>query len=196
MTKKKFAVLASGNGTNLQAIIDAVNRGDITAELVLVISDRAQAKALERAERAGIPYHHISPKMFSSNEDYDKALLENLDRAGVDFVVLAGYMRILQPVFIKAYENRILNIHPSFLPNFKGNRAIRDAFEFGATETGVTVHYVINEVDAGPIILQEKVPIKEGDNERILEERVHEVEHKLYPKAIQMYVEGRIPARR
>ncbi len=188
-----FAVLASGNGTNLQAIIKAVKNKQIKATLKVVVSDKPAAFALERARKAGVPVvEHISPKGYASREEHDKALVDLLKKEAIDFVVLAGYMRILSPVFILAYRDRILNVHPALLPAFKGPQAIKDALAYGAKVTGVTVHLVDEEVDHGPIVAQAAVEIQPGDTYDELAERVHAAEHQLYPYAISLMVRGRI----
>ena len=188
-----FAVLASGNGTNLQAVIKAVKNKQIKATLKVVLSDRPTAFALERARKAAVPVVvHLSPKDFASREDYDRAVVDLLKKEGVDFVVLAGFMRLLSPVFIEAYRDRILNIHPALLPAFKGAHAIKAALAYGVKVTGVTVLLVDEEVDHGPIIAQTAVEIKPQDTYDTLAERIHEAEHQLYPYAISLMVRGRI----
>jgi phosphoribosylglycinamide formyltransferase 1 len=187
-----FAVFASGRGSNLQAIIDAVKSGQIKANMVCVFSDKADAFALTRAKNAGIKTIHLNPKDFKDRAAFDTAVLEELSKHHIDFIVLAGYMRLLSPHFVKHYEDRLINIHPSLLPAFKGAHAIRDAFEAKAKETGATVHFVINEVDSGRIIAQEKVPILPSDTLESLEEKIHAVEHILYPKVIADFAAGKI----
>jgi phosphoribosylglycinamide formyltransferase-1 len=187
-----FAVLVSGNGSNLQAIIKAVKAKAIKANLAVVISDKKDAFALERARDAGIEAVFINPKDYAGREAFDVAVIEKLKEFSIDFVVLAGFMRILSPVFIKAFPNKILNIHPALLPAFKGAHAIRDAFDSGVKVTGVTVHFVDEEVDHGAIILQEAVEIEPGDTLELLEERIHKTEHKIYPQAIGLFAEGKI----
>ena len=182
-----FVVLVSGNGSNLKAIIDAVKRKKIKSHLGLVISDNKKAYALKRAEKAKIPSAFIDPKAFSKREAFDRAILAELKLFNIDFVVLAGFMRILSPYFIKQYSGRILNIHPALLPSFKGAHAIKDAFEYGAKVTGVTVHFVDEKVDHGPIIMQQSVEIKKKDTLQALEDRIHKIEHKFYPKVIQLF---------
>ncbi|MDP8266932.1 MAG: phosphoribosylglycinamide formyltransferase [Candidatus Aceula meridiana] len=188
----RFAVLASGNGTNLQAIISAVKSKKIKAQLGLVVSDKKKAYVLTRALKAGIPVTVVDPKKFKTREAFDKAVIRELKDFKIDFIVLAGYMRILSPYFVKAYKGKILNIHPALLPSFKGAHAIKDAFDYGAKLTGVTVHFVDEKVDHGPIILQEPVIIRPQDTLKTLESRIHKLEHKLYPKAIQLFSQGRL----
>ncbi|MDP8264033.1 MAG: phosphoribosylglycinamide formyltransferase [Candidatus Aceula lacicola] len=187
-----FAVLASGNGSNLQAIIDAIKKKKIKANLNVVISDKKDAFVLKRALKAGIPTVVIDLKFFKSRASMDKAIVKELKGFGIDFVVLAGYMRILSSYFVKAYKNKILNIHPALLPLFKGAHAIRDAFDAGVKTTGVTVHFVDEKVDHGPIIAQESLRIKKGESLKSLEARIHKVEHKMYPKVIDFFAKGRI----
>ncbi len=188
----KFAVFASGEGTNLQAIIDAVRKGSITAELVLVFSNNRKAGALRRAEEAGIPTLFLDRNHYATPQSYERDIVIHLKEAGVDFLVLAGYMKILTPFFIKKYPKKILNVHPSLLPAFKGARGIKDAFTYGVKVTGVTIHIVDEKMDHGPIIAQECVPVREDDTLETLEARIHEVEHALFPRVIQWFVEGRL----
>ena len=185
-----IAVFVSGNGSNLQALIDAQDLSG--GEIVLVVSDKPQARALERAEKAGIKTFILEAEGFDSREEYDEAIIEQLDKEGIEFIVLAGFMRILSAGFVDKYYGKIVNIHPSLLPAFKGTHGIRDAFEQGADTTGVTVHFVDRDLDAGPIILQEEVKIEEADTLESLEEKIHVVEHKLYPKAVRFFVEGKL----
>jgi len=187
-----IAVFVSGNGTNLQAVIDAVSRGVIKAKIALVVSNNKDAYALTRAKNAGIETFILSHKGFSSREDYDKEVIKELKKKKIDLVVLAGFMRLLSPLFVKKYKNKILNIHPSLLPQFKGTHGIKDAFRSGAKKTGVTVHFVDEELDHGAIVLQEAVKIEEKDTPESLEEKIHKVEHKLYPEAVRLFVEGKI----
>jgi len=188
----RFAVLASGSGTNLQAIIRACKAKKIKASLSLVVSDNKKAYALTRALQNGIPASVVDPKAFKTRESFDKAVIRELKDFKIDFVVLAGFMRILSPCFIKAYQGKILNIHPALLPSFKGAHAIKEAFEYGVKTTGVTVHFVDEKVDHGPVILQAPVAIRPADTLKTLEARIHKVEHKLYPQAIQMFIQKRL----
>ncbi len=188
-----FAVFVSGNGSNLQALINAARKGKIKATLKVVFSDKADAFALERARKAKVPCAaHLSPKDFSSREDFDRAVVRLLKREKVDFVVLAGYMRILSPGFIRAFKNRVLNIHPALLPSFKGAHAIRDAFIYGAKMTGVTVHIVDEEVDHGPIIAQAAVEIRPSDTLASLEAKIHKIEHRIYPQVVDLFAKGKV----
>ena len=188
----KIAVLCSGNGTNLQAIINNVKSGYIPAEIAIVISDKKDAYALVRAEEAGIETLTLDAKEHKSREDFDKEVIKNLKKKEIELVVLAGYMRLLSPYFIREYRNRIINIHPALLPSFKGTCGIKDALEYGVKVAGVTVHFVDEKLDNGPIILQKPVEIKEDDDEEALLERVHKEEHRIYPEAIKLFAEGRL----
>ena len=184
----RLAVFGSGFGSNFQAVLDAVLSKKLKAEVVLMVCDNPKAYALERAKKNNIPVVLISPHLFAAREAYEKIIVRILKSQQIDLVVLAGFMRILTPYFIHAYRGRILNIHPSYLPHFKGAHAIRDAFESKAKETGVTVHWVTVKVDAGPAILQRKVKINRNDTLASLEKKSHAVEHEIYPKAIQRVI--------
>jgi phosphoribosylglycinamide formyltransferase 1 len=183
----RLAVLASGEGTNLQALLD----DDVVGPcVVLVVSDRADAGALRRAGSARAI--HVDPTPHPDRASYDAALLRLLRREGIDLVCLAGFMRFLGPELVEAFRDRILNVHPSLLPAFPGAHAPRDALAWGAKVTGATVHFVDEEVDHGPIVLQEAVPIREDDDEASLHARIQEVEHRLYPRAVRLWLEGRL----
>ncbi len=185
----RVGVLLSGSGTNLQAILDGA---DPTYEVVVAVSDRADAFGLERARTAGVPAIHVDPKDHDGRDAFNEALADVLREHRVDLACLAGFMRILAPNFIKAFEGRILNIHPALLPAFPGGHAVRDALEWGAQVTGCTVHFADEEVDHGPILLQEAVPIRPGDDEETLHARIKEVEHRLYPEAIRLVATGHV----
>lgn len=187
-----IAVFCSGNGSNLQAIIDAKNRGYLKAEIRVVISDVPGCYALSRAEKAGIETFIIERKKFRSKEEFEARILQKLKEEEIELIVLAGYMRLLSKSFIGQYKYRILNIHPALLPAFKGTQAIKDAFLYGVKVTGPTVHFVTEEMDAGPIILQAPVMVMEDDTEETLAEAIHREEHKIYPMAIQLFIEGRL----
>lgn len=187
-----FAVFASGNGSNLQAIIYAVQKGEIKANLSLVFSNNPKAFALERAERAGIKTLVLNPNDYLNRQSYDREIIVHLKEENIDFIVLAGYMLLLSPFFIKKYHHKILNVHPSLLPAFKGTHAIKDAFLYRTKVTGVTIHFVDEKVDQGPIIMQEALRIKETDTLQILEQKIHSVEHRLYPKAIDLFAQGKL----
>jgi phosphoribosylglycinamide formyltransferase-1 len=185
----RIAVLASGTGTNLQALLDDPVVGPAIA---LVVSDREDAGALKRAADRGVMGLFVDPGDHAAREAYDSALLELLRREGITVVCLAGFMRILTPLLVRAYGGRMLNVHPSLLPAFPGAHAPRDALAWGVKVTGVTVHLVDEEVDHGPVVLQEAVPILPDDDERTLHTRIQEVEHRIYPKAVRLLIEGRL----
>lgn len=187
-----IAVFCSGSGTNLQAIIEAQKRGHIKADLKLVVSDVPDCYALTRAKKAGIETFTIERKDFASREEFEEEIFKKLDEKKTGLIVLAGYMRLLSEYFVRRYKNKIINIHPALLPSFKGTHGIKDAFLYGVKVTGPTVHFVTEDMDAGPIILQEPVMVKEDDTEETLAEAVHRAEHKIYPQAIQLFVEGRL----
>lgn len=192
----RLGVLASGRGSNLQAIIDAIETGHIEAMLAVVVSNKGGAYALERARRHQVPAVHLDSKPFAQDpvprEAYDRAMLGVLQEHGVDLVVLAGYMRIVTPVLVEAYRWRMMNIHPSLLPAFPGLDAQRQAIEHGVKLAGCTVHFVTEGVDEGPIILQAAVPVLDEDTVESLEARILEQEHRLYPRAIQLFAQGRL----
>ena len=186
------AVFVSGSGTNLQAIIDAISGGKIKAKISLVVSDKKDAYALTRAKSADIETFVLSSKGFSSREDYDKEIIKELEKKDIGLVVLAGFMRLVSTFFIKKYKNKIMNVHPALLPSFKGTHGIKDAFLYGVKKTGVTVHFVDEKLDHGPIILQESVKIEESDTLETLETKIHKIEHRLYPEAIRLFTEGKL----
>lgn len=190
-----FAVFCSGQGTNLQAIIDAVRQKRLKARLALVVCDNPKAFAISRARRASIPAAVFDPKDFPSKKEMESAIIRELTAKGIRLIVLAGYMRILSDGFVRRYRNRIINIHPALLPAFKGGQAIKDAIQYGVKVTGPTVHFVTEEVDGGPIILQEACPVKDNDTEKTLLARVHKLEHKLYPEAIGLFARGKLTVR-
>ncbi|NLM46483.1 MAG: phosphoribosylglycinamide formyltransferase [Firmicutes bacterium] len=190
---KKIAVFASGNGSNLQAIIDAIKSGVIRdACISLVVSDKKDAFALERARQANLPTRVFVPKDYPTREAYDRAVVACLQAEGIDLVVLAGFMRLVTPYFVRAFPNRIMNIHPALLPAFPGTRGVADALAYGVKITGVTVHFVDEGMDTGPIILQEATAVYDDDTEESLATRLHAIEHRLYPKAIDLWVRGKI----
>jgi len=197
MKKLNLAVLCSGGGTNLQALIDAIERGELLAEIKIVISNNSKAFALERAKNHNIPALHLSHKQFTTPEEFDQRLLEVLKENQIDMVVLAGYMKILSPVIIRAYKNRILNIHPALLPHFGGPGMygihVHEAvIKSGVKITGVTVHIVDEVYDHGAIVIQKPVEVKDDDTPESLAERVLKVEHQTYKEAIQLFAEGRV----
>ena len=189
---KRIAVFCSGQGTNLQAIIDAIRKKRLKATLELVVSDRKRAFALARAERAGIETIVLHPRDYPSRKRYEQRLLTLLKSHRIEAVVLAGFMRILSPTFIRAYRNRILNIHPALLPSFRGVNAVQDALAYGVRVTGVTVHLVDDGVDTGPIVLQEPVAVRPNDTPHSLHARIHRAEHRLYPQAIALLLEQKL----
>jgi phosphoribosylglycinamide formyltransferase-1 len=189
----KVGVLASGSGTNLQALIDAATRGELApARIVVVGANVPGCGALERASKAGIPTFLRSHKDFATREDFDHALLDELRRHGVGLVVLAGFMRILTPAFLDAFPHRVINIHPALLPSFPGVHAQKQAFDGGVRFTGCTVHFVDAGTDTGPIIAQAVVPALQSDDEEALRLRILAEEHRLYPAVIRALAEGRV----
>ena len=190
-----LAVFCSGQGTNLQAILDAARAGRLRARVALVVSDRADARALIRARRAGVEAHHVDPRRFSGRAPFERALIRLCVSRRVRLICLAGFMRVLSPVFVRHFRGRILNVHPALLPAFPGAHAIRDALAWGAKVTGVTVHVVDEEMDHGPIVLQEALAIRPGEREPALRSRIHRIEHRLYPRAIQLMLDGRVRIR-
>jgi phosphoribosylglycinamide formyltransferase-1 len=195
MSGTRFGVLISGSGSNLQAILDACAAGDIAGEVAIVISNRADAYGLVRAELASVPTLHLDPKTFATRDAYDHALRLALDEAAVDYVVMAGYMKLLGVEVLDAYPQRVLNLHPALLPSFPGAHGISDAFNAGVKITGATVHFANEVFDEGPIIAQRPVPILEDDTVDTLEERIHEVEHALFPEVLAAIAEGRVTVR-
>jgi len=187
-----LGVLVSGRGTNLQAIIEAIQEGKIEGRISIVLSDNREAYALNRAAQNNLETRYVDFKSFKNREDYDKKIVEYLKEKNVELVVLAGYMRILTPYFIKVYKNRIMNIHPALLPSFPGLNAQRQALEYGVKISGCTVHFVDEGVDSGPIILQRAVEVKDEDTEESLAERILKEEHQIYPQAIQLFAQGRL----
>lgn len=187
----RIAVFASGNGSNFQAIAEAIASKQVDATLCFLFCDNPKASVIERAKKMGIPFTVFSPKNYENRAAYESELLKQLELNAVDLIVLAGYMRIIGPTLLTAYANRILNIHPSLLPSFPGKSSIQDAFEANEKETGVTVHVVDAGVDTGPIIAQEKVAILPEDTIDSLEARIHQVEHRLFPQVIQKVIENK-----
>lgn len=195
-----IGVLVSGRGTNLQAIIDAVESGYIKAKISVVVSNRKDAPALQRAKNHGIDAVFIDPQEFWKDKEhreekrveYDKKIIAELEKRKVDLVLLAGYMLMLSPYFVNKYKNRIMNIHPSLLPAFPGVNAQKQALEHGVKYTGATVHFVDAEMDHGPIILQDIVPVYDDDTEETLSNRILEKEHKIYVEAVKLFTEGKL----
>lgn len=187
-----IAILASGNGTNFQAIAQAIGSGYLKANLKIMLTDKKNAYVRTRARKFAIKEEFIDPAKFKSRLDFDKALVKILKKEKINLVVLAGFMRILTPYFIKNFKNRVINIHPSILPAFKGENAIERAYKYGSKITGVTVHFVDEKMDHGPIILQETVRIKERMRLPEVEKNIHALEHRLYPLAIKLIGENKI----
>ena len=187
-----IGVLISGGGTNLQAIIDAIEAKRLDAAIKLVLSNKADAYGLVRAKNHGIATAILDHRKYPSRETYDQAVVDLLRAHGVELVVLAGFMRLLSPVFVKAYSNRIMNIHPALLPSFPGLHVQKKAVEYGVRFSGCTVHFVNDECDEGPIIIQAVVPVFADDTEAKLAARILKEEHRIYPRAIQLYAEGRL----
>jgi phosphoribosylglycinamide formyltransferase-1 len=187
-----IGVLISGSGTNLQAIIDAIAAKKLDANIAVVLSNKADAYGLARAQNHGIRTEVLDHKAFASREAYDQAVVDLLRARGVELVVLAGFMRLLSPVFVKAYSNRIMNIHPALLPSFPGLHVQKKALDHGVRFAGCTVHFVNEECDEGPIIIQAVVPVFSDESEEQLAARILKQEHRIYPRAIQLYVEGRL----
>jgi len=187
-----LGVLVSGSGTNLQSIIDNCRSHRIDAEIRVVVSDNRDAYALKRAESAGIPTAIHLRKDYTSRRDFESAFINSLTSHGVELVCLAGFMRIISPDFLKVFSNRIINIHPALLPSFPGLHAQEQAFHYGVKVSGCTVHFVDAGTDTGPIILQATVPVLEHDTAESLKARILEQEHQIYPRAIQLYAEGRL----
>ncbi|URQ59923.1 phosphoribosylglycinamide formyltransferase [Pantoea alhagi] len=192
---KRLVVLISGNGSNLQAILDACQQGRINARVAAVFSNKANAFGLERARSAGVAAHALSASAYESREDFDRQLIREIDAYAPDLVVLAGYMRILSPVFVARYQDRLLNIHPSLLPKYPGLHTHRQAIANGDSEHGTSVHFVTDQLDGGPVILQASVPVFSGDSEEEVTARVQHQEHAIYPLVINWFVEGRLVMR-
>ena len=192
----KLGVLISGSGTNLQALIDAIAAGKLDASIELVVSSRPSAYGLKRAEEAGIQTLTLSKEIYADPIVADEVIATELRRAGVDYVLMAGYMRMVHDPILASFPNRVVNIHPALLPSFKGAHAIQDAFDYGVKVTGVTVHFANSDYDCGPIIAQRPVEVEEGWTVDQLEARIHEVEHQIYPHVAQLLAEGRVHVRK
>lgn len=186
----KVAVFASGNGSNFQSIIDAITDGKLKATCEVLICDKADAKVLERAEKANIPAFVFEMKQYENKAAFERAILEKLREYDVELIALAGYMRLIGPTLLEAYEHKIVNIHPSLLPAFPGLDAIGQAFRAGVKVTGVTIHYVDSGMDTGPIIAQQAVDILDDETEESLREKIHTVEHALYPQTLAKLLGG------
>ena len=189
---KRIAVFASGFGSNLQALIDFSKNDDLNGEIVLVFSNKSSAYALQRARDNGIKAVFLDPVQFKTRGELDERIAGILEEEKIDLVVLAGYMLLIGQNIVKKFKNRIINIHPALLPSFKGTHGIKDAFDYGVKVTGVTVHFVDEGLDSGPIILQQAVEVSESDTAEVLEEKIHTAEHKLYPLAVKYFCADRI----
>ncbi|MBM7624345.1 phosphoribosylglycinamide formyltransferase [Sporohalobacter salinus] len=193
--KLVIGVLASGRGTNLQSIINSIEEERLDVEIGIVISDKADAKALSRAEDHGLKQQCIRPSEFDNIKEYEAEMIKVLEENNVELVVMAGFMRILSSYFIQYYSNQIMNIHPSLLPSFPGTDAQKQALEYGVKVSGCTVHFADEGIDSGPIIIQSAVPVLEDDTVTSLSKRILAEEHRLYPKAIQLYAENKLRIR-
>jgi phosphoribosylglycinamide formyltransferase-1 len=187
-----IAVFCSGNGSNFQAIVNSIKAGEISAKIALIVCDNPQAFALERAKKEGVKSALIERDVFLTKEEFEAKIIKHLEQENIELICLAGFMRLVSPAFVKKYHHKILNIHPALLPSFKGTQAIKDALDYGVRVTGVTVHFVDEKVDHGPIILQQAIEIKDSDTEESLAHRIHEIEHRLYPEAVKLFVEGKL----
>ena len=189
---KNIAVFASGRGSNFQAIVQSIKEGKISVNLALLVCDNPKAPVLEKASKFGVKVVLVEREDFSDRDAFEEKIIQYLGENKVDLVVLAGFMRVLGQKLVRAYKNRIINIHPALLPSFKGAHGINDAFDYGVKITGVTVHFVDEEMDHGPIILQEALKIEETDTLESLEEKIHKIEHRLYPEAIRLFLDGHL----
>ncbi len=192
MTELALGVLASGRGSNLQSILDAIEAGKLPAKVNVVITDKPQAKALDRAREKGIPAICIDRKQYETKTAFEEAIIAELKAHGVELVILAGFMRILSPLFVHAFKDRIMNIHPSILPSFPGADAHQLVLDYGVKVSGCTVHFIDEGTDSGPIVLQATVPVMDDDDHDSLAARVLVEEHKIYPEAIRLYAEGKL----
>ena len=189
----KIAVLVSGSGTNLQTLIEQLHQDETSGiDIAVVISDRRKAYALTRAKCAGISTHVVRTQDFESRQDFDTEISKFVERYGVELIVLAGFMKLFQPPFVHKYRNRIINVHPTLLPAFPGAHPVADTLAYGVKIAGVTVHFVDEDVDSGPIIAQSAVPVLDTDDEESLHNRIQVEEHKLYPEVIKWYAQGRL----
>ncbi len=191
----RLGVLLSGSGTNLQAIIDRIEEGTLDASIELVVSSRPDAYGLKRAERHGLQTLTLSKDLYADPMVADEVIASELKRHGVDYVVMAGYMRMVHAPILASFPNRVVNLHPALLPSFKGAHAIQDAYDYGVKVTGVTVHFADDQYDCGPIIAQQALVVEEDWTVDELEEHIHAIEHQLYPNTIQLLAEGRVHVR-
>ena len=193
--KGRIATLISGRGSNFKAIHDAILREEINAEIVLVFSNKENAPGLTLARKRNLETLYLDPKAYSNREEYDKDVIKEINKRDVDLICLAGYMRILTPLFCRAFKNRIINIHPALLPSFPGLHVQKKAIDWGVRYSGATTHFVTATVDMGPIILQAIVPVIQDDTEDTLSERILKEEHKIYPESVKLFFEGKIEVR-
>jgi phosphoribosylglycinamide formyltransferase-1 len=191
----RVAVFLSGRGSNFMAIREAVRRGDINADISLVFSNKEDAPGLVKAREWGLETLFLNPKLFASRDEYDRAVIRELEQRQTDLVCLAGYMKVLTPELCDAFKHRIVNIHPALLPSFPGLRVQQKAIDWGVRFSGCTVHFVAAEVDMGPIILQAVVPVLQDDTEETLAARILVEEHRIYPESVRLYFEGRVEVR-
>ncbi len=191
----KIGVLVSGSGTNLQAIIDRIADGSLNAEVALVVSSRPGVRGIERAQAAGLPVLVMEKSEYAEPEAADAKIASALKEAGCEYVIMAGYMRMVRKPLLDAYPGRIVNLHPALLPSFKGAHAIQDAFDYGVKVTGVTVHFADDKYDCGPIIAQRALPVEEDWDVDTLEEHIHAIEHELYPEVVGWLAAGRVHLR-
>ena len=187
-----IAVFCSGNGSNFQAIVDSLKGGEIKAKVTLMVCDNPGAFALERAKKGGIKNLLVERKDFPTKDEFEAEIIKHLQKENIELICLAGFMRLLSLNFVQRYRHKILNIHPALLPSFKGTQGIKEALDYGVKVTGVTVHFVDEKMDQGPIILQEALEIRDNDTEESLAGRIHVNEHGLYPQAIKLFVEGKL----
>jgi phosphoribosylglycinamide formyltransferase-1 len=192
ITMKKIAVLVSGGGSNLQSIIDAVESRNLKLQIAVVLSNKKEAYGLTRAENHGIPAQFLNHKDYQSREEFETRLIEILDGYGVDLIVLAGFMRVLTPLFVSHYHHRIINIHPAILPSFPGTHGQKQAFDYGVRFSGCTTHFVDEGTDTGPTILQAVVPVLPDDTEETLGSRILKEEHRIFPESLKLWSEGRL----
>ncbi len=191
--KSRLAVFVSGSGTNMENLINVAKANRLeNADIVLVISDRPGVAAIAKAQKAGVSVAVVDRKQFADKAAFEEAIIDHLETEKIEWIVLAGFMRLLSPEFVRRYAGKIINVHPSLLPAFPGAHSIKDAFDAKVKETGVTVHFVDEGVDTGPVILQGKVPVEANDTLEILEARVHQLEYRIYPEALRMVLTGKI----
>ncbi len=188
----KIAILASGSGSNAQAIFDKIASGHLDVEVSLVLCNRPKAMVLERAKKYGIATLELDHKAYADRESFDAVLVEAIKKSGAELVVLAGYMRLLTPVFLNAFEGKVINVHPALLPSFKGAHGAQDACEWGVKVSGCTVHFVDEEVDHGAVIAQAVVPVMPSDTAETLQKRIQTMEHRIYPQVLQWFAEARV----